>query len=106
MRAAAVAGDCSLAGRWKSDEARTPASLHTSGKVNDNQRTLFEHHDYGRLSKTYTCEAIAIRDAGGSETFADELLPRNGHQITIRTYDGDSDEGKVRALRLDPDGGC
>lgn len=100
------ADECPLRGVWKSNEAKTLASLRATGKVNDRQRALYENHFFGHLTMTYTCKAISVRYAGDSETLDYEILQQQGPRISIRTIADDSDEGKVRELILEPDARC
>jgi len=104
--AATSADACPLRGVWKSNEAKTLASLRATGKVNDRERALYENHFFGHLTMSYTCTAISVRYAGDSETLDYEVLQQQGPRITIRTIADDSDEGKVRELTLEPDARC
>lgn len=104
--ASVFAGSCPLNGRWQSNEARTLASLHATGKVNKRQRALFENHYFGHLSMTYTCKEITVRYAGDSDILDYQIVRRDGPHITIRTTDDETDEGRLRELLLTPDGKC
>jgi hypothetical protein len=98
--------ECPLAGNWRSNEAKTLASMHATGKVNEQQQALFENHYFGSLTLNFTCSEMTSRYAGDVETFPYTLVKQEGNLITIRTTDEESDEEVEHQLTLEPGGQC
>lgn len=103
---AAVSAECPLRGNWKSNEAKTLASMHASGKVSTQQRRLFERHYFGNLRLHFTCTEMTSSYAGDVDLIAYSYVSQKGNRITIKTHDDDTDQDQVRVLTLEPDGKC
>lgn len=103
---AAVSAECPLRVNWKSNEARTLASMHATGKLSTQQRRVFEHHYFGSLRLHFTCTEMTSSYAGDVELIAYSYVKQNGNRITIKTHDDDTDQDSVRVLTLEPGGKC
>jgi hypothetical protein len=101
-----VSAECPLMGKWKSNEAKTLASMHATGKVTEQQRSLFENHYFGKLTVTITCSEMTSTYAGDSDTFAYTYVKQDGHHITIQPHDEENDKEVERELTLEQNGQC
>jgi hypothetical protein len=106
LSTAAVAAECPLAGDWKSNEAKTLASMHATGKVTPRQRRVFEHHYFGMLRLHFTCTEMTSSYAGDAEIIAYTYVKQEGNRITIRIQDEDTEQDSERVLSLEAGGKC
>lgn len=106
LHTAAVAAECPLAGEWTSNEAKTLASMHATGRVNPQQRRLFERHYFGKLKLHFTCTEMTSSYAGDTEIIAYTDVKQEGNRIIIRTHDENTDQDSERVLTLEPGGKC
>lgn len=106
VHATVMAAECPLVGDWKSNEAKTLASMRATGKVNPQQRRLFEHHYFGTMQLHFSCSEMTSSYAGDAEISAYTIVKQEGNRITLRIDNEETERNDERVFTLEPDGKC
>jgi len=104
--AVVLAEECPIAGVWKSDEAKTIASMNASGKVADEQRAFLENGFFGKLRLKTTCEEFTTLYEDQRDTVPIKSVTVNGNQLTTTYFDELSGEDVERTITMERGGEC